>query len=862
MKSPHKFINRSALFGVFAAASVGLAATGAQTVPASSPAPSAQANAPATSLVEVKLAENGQALLPIVISAQASEREKALARTLADYLKRISGGEFKIETATAPLNKNASGIVLGTTARFAPAFNELKLKSAADSEDYILRSHRAGVLLIGASEQAVEHAVWDLLHRLGYRQYFPGASWEIVPTEKNLRLAVNALESPDYNSRRIWPGWGVLPENRDDLTAWYARNRMAEGITIHSGHAYQNIVNRHKAEFEAHPEYFTKPGSGKFCVSNQGLQQLVIADALAQFERNPQLQSISLEPSDGGGWETDGACSDGELYHSVTDRAVFLANLVAEAVSKKYPDKFIGLYAYNEHSPPPTIAVHPNVVISIATSFIRGNYTLDQLFAGWSAKASRLGVREYYSVNTWDRDLPGSARGSDLAYLQQTIPAFHAQKARFLSAEASDNWGPNGLGYYFASRLLWNTDEASRREEIKTEFLQKAFGAAREPMAEFYRLLDGANKPLLSNDLVGRMYRQLDKAFESTPDPDIRKRLHDLALYTRYVELYAEYSQAVGAARQSAFENLLRFAWRIRGTHMIHAYALWRDLPARDKKVSLPEAADWKIPEPQNPWKSSTPFSLAEIQKFIADGIVKNELLNFETVAFSRDLVPATPLNLKSTKLGGFVIMRGDLDFYTWVSQTPSVVELQVGGGMIYTNRGDAKIELFPAAEAEMKSVAQAVVPADKQKHDVQLATNLPGLHRINVSDNVAGTSLNWREALPMTVESSLANRTKFESGRWSMYFYVPKGTKVVGGYRNAGAGEILDGNGQSVLKFTTEKNPGYWSVPVAQGQDGKAWMLSTVSGQVMLMTVPPYLARSAAEMLLPREVVEADALK
>ena len=62
--------------------------------------------------------------------------------------------------------------------------------------------------------------------------------------------------------------------------------------------------------------------------------------------------------------------------------------------------------------------------------------TLDELMDGWARQGATLGVREYYSVNTWDRDQPGHARGGNLAYLAKTIPAFHAKGARYLSAES------------------------------------------------------------------------------------------------------------------------------------------------------------------------------------------------------------------------------------------------------------------------------------------------------------------------------------------------------------------------------------------------------------------------------------------
>src|SRR5690606_15433971 len=124
-----------------------------------------------------------------------------------------------------------------------------------------------------------------------------------------------------------------------------------------------------------------------------GLQKLVINDALAKFAKNPNLQSVSMDPSDGGGWQSD-SCPDATVYNSVTDRVVTLANLVAQGVNKQYPGKFVGMYAYNDHSPPPTIDVDPHVIPSIATSFIRGGYTLDELIDGWSKKAQRLGIRE------------------------------------------------------------------------------------------------------------------------------------------------------------------------------------------------------------------------------------------------------------------------------------------------------------------------------------------------------------------------------------------------------------------------------------------------------------------------------------
>src|SRR5262249_15063125 len=151
---------------------------------------------------------------------------------------------------------------------------------------------------------------------------------------------------------------------------------------------------------------------------------LVVADALSQFANDPSLPSISLEPSDGGGWCECAKCKG---LGSISDRAVLLANEVATAIEAQFPGKYVGMYAYGQHSPPPTIRVHPRVVVGVATAFISGGYTVDQLLDGWHNQGATLGIREYYSVHPWDRDLPGAARGSHPDYLKATIPHFHAK---------------------------------------------------------------------------------------------------------------------------------------------------------------------------------------------------------------------------------------------------------------------------------------------------------------------------------------------------------------------------------------------------------------------------------------------------
>jgi hypothetical protein len=795
----------------------------------------------------VVLAVAGKAQRPIVVAAKATASVKQSAHTLAEYLEKMSGAHFEIV-----VGDGREGIALGHAGDFdLPSFGQEPTKT----EDYLIRSHKAGVYLVGASDRAVRHAVWDLLYRLGHRQFFPGATWEVIPRHQRIDLTLDVRVQPAYWSRSIWYGFGTWDYNAEPYRQWCERNRMARGIELSTGHAYDAILARNKAAFKEHPEYLGlwqgERKSSHFCISNAGLRKLVIDDSLRQFAAHPERQSLSLEPIDGVSWCQ---CPECQAMGSVSNRAVTLANEVAAAVAARYPDKYIGMYAYSEHSPPPTLAVHPRVIISAATAFVRGGYTTEQLLHGWQKQGATLGIREYYSVHTWDRDLPGRARGSNLAYLKKTIPEFHRLGARFLSAEASDNWGPNGLGYYVASRLLWDVREADRVDALVDDFLEKAFGPAAQPMRSFYRLLDGAGHALLCDDLVGRMYRLLDEARHTTDDPAIRARLQDLVLYTRYVELFADYSTASGKTRQEAFERLLKFGYRARKTMMLHDKALYRDLARRDKAVHIPTEAQWNVPETKNPWKSSAPFAAAETTALIAAGIKNRPLLDFQPVSFSTHLVPATPLKLPAVKDGSMgLYYRGNNTFLTWLDR-PGTLNLRAKAGVVYTNAGDGKFALFPDAEPEGKAAAQASCPPDRADHPLTLASRFEGLHRLEAGAG-GGIGIGFPAHVPVTVHSSPEQPFHFH-GRWSLYFYVPKGTTVVGGFAS-GLGVLRDSGGKVVRTF--DAKPNFFSVPVPPGERGTLWKFENTAGVRCLMTVPPYLARSARDLLLPAEIVEKD---
>ncbi len=811
----------------------------------------------------ISLVANGQARMPVVVSPDAQSDVRLAAEELTDYLSRIGDAKFRMEdrdAAEEPPRKR-KGIYVGLSTHFSDLPFSVKWKTDGVTRDqYLMRTTPNGLYLLGTTPAAVQCAVWDFLHRQGYRLFFLTDTWEVVPHRSEITVALNVVEQPDYVTRQAPRGapWS----DRELWKRWHIRNRMNSSFTLNTGHAYGGIVRRNKKTFAEHPEYFAlvdgerrTGANAKFCISNAELRQLVVDDAIREMKTRPDQDSLSMDPSDGGGWCE---CDQCRAMGSVSDRALTLANDVAVAINKlDLGEKYVGMYAYNDHSPPPNISADPHVIISVATAFIRGGYSVEELVSGWQARDAILGIRDYHDVFAWSHDRPRKARGGNLEYLTRTIPWFYEHGARFMNSENMDSWGANGLGYWLTPQLLWDVDNAKRVDVLIEDFLDNAFGKAKEPMRKFYELVNQDQKAIRSHeDVVARMYRHLEQAYELTDDSRVHARLDDLILYTRYLELYGQYRNAEGQQRQQGFEQVWRHAWRMRDRMMLSTVALCNRDRFRDRTV--------KVPLDPSSWKDDQSFESDEIAVILTKGIEANEptVLDFEAKEFSQDLVPASRLNLPPVTPGRLdERSRGRQQLYTWFDDDHRQIELNVTGGLIkhYRDRGHVKFWLYSQKEATLDPVDQDdSVPPDGQQRRIVLKSPYDGLHWLEWTDGSDKTQVTFAKEMPRTIRSTLEDPMRL-GGRWDLYFYVPHGTKVVGGYTDSTRGTLLDGDQNVVFDFASMEAAGYFRVAVPKGQSGKLWKFNDSRGSRMLMTVPPYLATSVETLLLPREVIESD---
>ncbi len=273
---------------------------------------------------------------------------------------------------------------------------------------------------------------------------------------------------------------------------------------------------------------------------------------------------------------------------------------------------------------------------------------------------------------------------------------------------------------------------------------------------------------------------------------------------------------------------------------------------------------------------------------------IKNiqERLELSALQYSDNLVPATGLDIPdSPQFTGGLRARGAHLFYTWIEDPDQPVKLTVTGGGIsqsrYRDMGDFEIELYYAGDGEREPgerfapvdpdagsrqyligaepVSSAPVRRTGEPTKIELNSPHQGLHIIHYDDRRDSTTLSWEEGMPLTFEASqLHNPSSFEGRRtkqqndWDMVFYVPKGTESVDGHAGASRGSINYPDGEKAFDLTNYQ--GYFSISVEDGQDGAVWRLQGYRGsEIFFLSVPPYLARSARELLLPREIPEMD---
>lgn len=784
----------------------------------------------------------------------------ALAGAMADVARHL--GDLAGRPVAMHAGSSGQGIVL-VRANGLIEPGEAERLQGKGPEAFLIRSSDDQLLRIVANGDAgLAYGLFHYLRELGFRWFFPGDHWAVVPSIASTRVREDRVVAPGFRRRAFFGTGGFGPptpvderrsaESRWD--AWRMRNGFGGEFTL-SGHAGEGFAIAHRTELEAHPEYLALV-SGKrmawsrgarYCVSNPGLQRLWVEDRVAALERElakdpsaPHAFAVTVEPADGEGrCECDRCRRIGKGTES--DQTFFLASLVGRALrERKHPERYASLMAYGQHAAPPSIPVDPNVYVTVAPeAFQRTGLSPDALIAEWKKRVPRLSLYTYWSIPDWAFDLPTLDYRHTPA---ERIGAWHRAGIEGIALETSYGGGATGLALYLAGQLMWNPEVDTAA--LLDEFYRLSFHGAFAPMK---RLLERWAAQFAPTEYeLGASYRDLAEARVRTAgDAAARARVRDYEVYLHYLRLWTEYRQA---PKDSArVRNLVAWLYRahdsgMMGTHRMRTLVLERLSPdpavAADFAPGNPAAAGWA--------GARAPLGDGEVAAFMAEGARRYPAPAVDAKVYSSKLVQVRmPLPEEPDESLPLHLVH------------PTDFEIQVAPGRhLEVEITISKHRLIPFEGVTIRAedgttVYQERLPADGMPRPIKLQVP-PGRYTCRVEDQKATFTIRAPKGVPLTTRTltstSLSPR---------VYFWVPAGLRKLAMYvPSVNPIELFDADGRKVAAAGS----GIVTADVPAGQDGRAWSFRHYKSweTIRMINLPQAFARSPAALLVPEDVAAA----
>ncbi len=555
----------------------------------------------------------GKAQATIVVGSRASEDELFAALELQDYIRKSSGVLVPVKTD----DQVAAGNIIAVGRNKVNTDAKLGLEGLA-AEAFRIKTTGSVLSLAGSDDAGTGFAVYEFLEKyLGVRWLWPGELGEVVPEHKTIVVGrIDDTQQPDYKWRNRGPGgalWGastgptemharelllgVTREHQKEVELWEKRNKWG-GMKIYGGHCLGEVFPPEKYG-KTHPEYYALvkgkrevPGpdydykhGGQICTSNPEVIKVAVDWARDFFDKHPDYDGVHMTLNDGGGFcECDNCLAldigtsgekegiDAEEMKTrprrrrvITDRVYTFLNQIAEGVQKTHPGKYVVSMAYSRYiTPPERVKLNPYVIPQYCLWSAYGHANLEEkakheeIAAGWAKAANKKGIYEYYINGSW----PGLHRLAPY-HFAESIKRLYSRGIDLYQLQSGDEFGVNGLNYYVAGRLLWDT--SLDEQKILDDFYNKGFGKAGPAIKRFHkRLIDTWDRESAKDKLVScyslKQSRLLDyltpELFEQCyADLAEAEKLADNDLIARRVEFYRKglrYTQlTVDAARAS-----------------------------------------------------------------------------------------------------------------------------------------------------------------------------------------------------------------------------------------------------------------------------------------------------------------------
>ncbi|HVF11382.1 MAG TPA: DUF4838 domain-containing protein [Abditibacteriaceae bacterium] len=814
---------------------------------------------------------------------KAGDQLQAAIDDLQQTLQAMTGQKFSVGK-----EYSGSGILLARTqSPDAPADAIAKLKGKG-REPFVIRSKDASQLwIIANGEEGLSHGIYFYLEQLGCHWFLPNDKWTVIPQRRDVAIKMDRLIAPAFKARTFFGTGGYGPaavydpkydaqgrlQFRIRWDDWVRRNRFG-GEFVLGGHAGEDFNLRHKATLLKRPEYLAEVGgkrewsiTAKHDASNEGLVGLWVEDRLNTFRAqrkaspdSPHSFAVTVDPADGGGFCECAECRkkfaapNDQVFYS--NQVFHLANEVAKAVRKEFPDGYVNLYAYADHSAPPSFALEPNVYVTIIPyGFNYSGLQPDEFIRAWGHKTPRLSLYDYWSIPDWTWDQPSF---NYLETPKDKIGFWHANRVEGFASESTFGAGAMGVAWYLSSRLLW--DPKANQQAILDGFYRKSFGPAAAPMQ---RMLERwARGFLLSSHELGMTYRNLQEANKlAGGDAAVQARVDDFARYAHYLRLYYEMENAPDEpARLEANKKLVEHLFDIYETNMVHSFRLYQFLTDYGRKIEVYNEFEQTKKEAPG-WQRVAPLSHGEVLALAADGANRYQPLAFEMRTYSGKMVPLRPVTAIPPKTGEArwstaMPTRGGLDVEIAVPANLKRLPLRVS--LYYDNT-------VTVVDANGKAIFTRKIKGIKEyEKNEEFEVPLPGAGRYVIQFRpVAGGGFRFQTLAGLSlVMRSFISEMGAPSPR--LYFYVPRGLKTIAMWYPTGPlgstpVTVLDATGEEV-KLDMRDGGRMLLIAVPPGQDAKVWSLQgsrSPNAPHRMLNVPAAFSFSPDTLMVPADALQ-----
>ena len=533
------------------------------------------------------LVTEGKARAVVLVPDPPSAEAEEAAALLQDHIRQITGATLEIRPETRAQGSptpEAPWILVGSGRKT----KELGLTLDALGPGGILLRAKGGTLtLLGKPSR---HAVTTFLEdRLGVRYLWPGESGKVIPRRAGAevdefevawtpKLAARRIRMMEYHDRPQI-GLDLLGRTKEQYfridrtsSGWTSWHRLGGELKLSGGHAFDGYWNRYGKE---HPEWFALQPSGsrdqsasptrpRLCKSNPGLIAAVAREKIQELTANPDLDGVSIAPSDGGRtmFCTCAACEAldapegrkvkwGDVEHvSYTDRCVHFWNAIAVKVAEVHPKKFLVVDVYSVYSSPPLKGrLHPNLVLRYEA--IGGYVDVDARrqreadFDAWAAASGRFFFRPNILVE---------GRRTGLPLLYPHVVAHDFRRVANAGALGTDfdgivhHWATQGLNYYVIARLHWNVEQDV--DAIIDDYCRAGFGPAAGAVRKYFDACERARGTALEKkvkqvnvfqpEALAELRTHLEQARRDVgDDQECGRRLAFLELGLRWTEAEA-----------------------------------------------------------------------------------------------------------------------------------------------------------------------------------------------------------------------------------------------------------------------------------------------------------------------------------